>query len=118
MRWILFLMALLELLLRMMSAGPSGPPVITVHPSSVAVTEGQTAEFSVTATGAPTLTYQWQVDDGVLTWTNVGFGTGGNTPTYTTQATTTDMSGYRYRCVVSNGEGVAFSDPATLTVDK
>src|ERR1700691_3003162 len=46
------------------SSGSSGAsvvaPAITAQPSSVSVTEGQVATFSVTATGTAPLSYQWQ----------------------------------------------------------
>ena len=35
-------------------------PAITQQPSSVTITAGQTASFSVVATGSATLSYQWQ----------------------------------------------------------
>ncbi len=35
-------------------------PAITSHPMSQTVTQGGTATFSVTATGAPPVTYQWE----------------------------------------------------------
>ena len=35
------------------------PPAITAQPANKSVTAGQTATFSVTATGTGTLTYQW-----------------------------------------------------------
>src|SRR5205807_2683965 len=38
---------------------PPAPPTITSQPQSQAVNQGDIAQFSVTATGAGTLTYQW-----------------------------------------------------------
>src|SRR6185503_13892802 len=40
------------------SAPPTGPS-ITTQPQNQSVTEGQTAAFTVLATGTPSLTYQW-----------------------------------------------------------
>ena len=52
-------------------------PSITSHPSDQAVTAGQMATFTVTASGIPTPTYQWQrSSDGGTFWTNVTTGTG------------------------------------------
>src|SRR6266403_1067958 len=44
----------------MTGAGVPATPSITTQPASQTVTEGQTATFSVTASGAAPLTYQWQ----------------------------------------------------------
>ena len=86
----------------------SSPPSITSHPSPRAVTVGQTATFSVGATGTGPLGYQWQ-KNGV----NI---TGATLSAYTTPATTLADNGASYRCVVSNAAGSATSNAATLTV--
>ena len=88
---------------------------ITTQPGSQSVTEGQTASFSVAATGNGTLTYQWQEStDNGATWANIS---GATSSSYTTQAATMDMDGWQYRCVVTDGNsnGVT-SQAATLTV--
>ncbi len=78
------------------------PPRIIAQPNHITVTVGQTATFSILADGHPAPTYQWQVNTG-SGWQNVTDGTGGTTDTYTTPATTAIMSGYKYRCIASNG---------------
>ena len=92
-------------------------PTITTQPTAQTVTEGATATFTVTATGE-NLSYQWQQKTTVSgsDWTNVGSATSSNT--YTIDNTTTSMSGYQYRCVVSNSAGSVESAPVTLTVNK
>lgn len=50
-------------------------------------------------------------------WSNVTTGTGGATSSYTTAATTTALSGYQYRCVVTGPGGSTTSNAATLTVN-
>ncbi|MCR8908849.1 S-layer homology domain-containing protein [Thermophilibacter sp. ET337] len=86
---------------------------ITTQPGNVTVTEGETATFSVTATGS-NLTYQWQQSTDGSAWANISGATG---ISYTTQATTMDMSGYQYRCVVTDGNSTdVTSQAATLTV--
>ena len=89
-------------------------PTITAQPTNQTVTEGQTASFTVTATGENP-TYQWsQSTDQGKSWTEISGATGS---TYTTAATTTSMSGYQYRCEVSNSAGSVTSNAVTLTVN-
>ena len=86
---------------------------ITTQPGNVTVTEGETATFSVTATGS-NLTYQWQQSTDGSAWANISGATG---ISYTTQATTMDMNGYQYHCVVTDGNSAEVtSQAATLTV--
>ena len=90
-------------------------PTITAQPESQSVTEENTATFTVAATGE-NLSYQWsQSTDQGESWTEISGATGS---TYTTVATTTSMSGYQYRCVVSNSAGSVTSEVATLTVNE
>jgi hypothetical protein len=50
-------------------------------------------------------------------FSNVSNGTGATTATYTTPATTAAMSGYRYRCVVSNNHALSdTSEYAIMTI--
>ncbi len=83
-------------------------PVVSAHPASQIVTEGQPATFSVTATGTAPLSYQWQRGG-----TNIA---GANASSYTTPPTTAADTGARFRCVVSNSSGSATSNEAVLTV--
>lgn len=89
-------------------------PVITTQPTDANVTAGNTAAFNITATGDE-LTYQWQQsNDSGKNWTDIS---GATTDTYTTAATTAEMNGYQYHCVVTGkgGEKVT-SKAAILTV--
>lgn len=89
-------------------------PTIGTQPASQTVTKGNTATFSVAATGEK-LSYQWQQStDNDQSWTDIS---GANAATYTTAATTTSMNGYQYRCVVSNSAGSVTSNAVTLTVN-
>lgn len=90
-------------------------PSISDQPTNQTVTEGSAAEFSVTASDAQT--YQWQQStDSGSNWTNIESATSAK---YTTEATTTSMSGYQYRCVVKSASGVSvISNAATLTVNQ
>ena len=83
----------------------AGTPSISGQPSSSTVTAGATASFSITASSPDggSLGYQWQRStDGGSNFSNVTTGSGGTTASYTTETTTTGMSNYRYRCVVTN----------------
>lgn len=95
------------------SAGPTAPE-ITTHPDSQSVEVGDSASFSVSATGSFPLAYQWQIstNDGT-TWSNI---VGATASDYNTGATTAAMDGHRYRVVVSNSAGSVTSSPATLGV--
>ncbi len=85
-------------------------PSITTQPSNQTVTEGQTASFSVVATGTAPLSYQWQKNG-----TNIPGGTGA---TYTTPATVPGDTGAVFHCRVSNVKGSVTSNDATLTVNE
>ena len=89
--------------------------VTTTDPANSTVKEGETATFTVTATG-DNVSCQWQSSINGGEWANISGATGSS---YTTPAATMDMSGYQYRCVVSNTTGdSATSSAATLTVNK
>jgi hypothetical protein len=73
-------------------------PTITTQPASVTVTAGQTATFTVVASGTAPLSYQWQKNG-----TNISGATGSS---YTTPATTTSDSGSTFDVMVSRGHWV------------
>ena len=88
-------------------------PVITSQPQNVTVKAGETATFTVEATGTD-LTYQWERDTGK------GFeiwgGKNGKMASFTTGVLRKGCDGYQYRCIVSNSAGSVTSRSATLTV--
>ena len=93
-------------------------PSISVQPQNKEVTAGETATFTLEASaGSETPTYQWQQStDSGNNWTNIESATSAS---YTTETTTTSMSGNQYRCVVKNSSGVSvISSAATLTVNE
>ncbi len=96
----------------------NSPPAITSGPSDRSVFAGDTATFSITATGSGLL-YQWQVSsDGGSSFTDVTEGVGATTPSYTTGETTPADNGKKFRCVVSGPcPPSVVSAAATLTVD-
>lgn len=88
--------------------GTSTPPVITAHPANTTVVAGQSATFTVSASGTPPLSYQWQKNGSNIP--------GATNASYTTPPTTLSDSGSTYRAVVTNAFGSATSNAATLTV--
>jgi len=84
-------------------------PTITTQPANQTVTAGQTATFSVIASGTAPLTYQWQKNAANIT--------GATASSYTTPVTTTADSGELFRVIVSNSVGNTPSMSATLTVN-
>ncbi len=84
-------------------------PSITQQPAGQEVTAGQTATFSVVATGTAPLSYQWQKGTANIS--------GATAASYTTPATTVADNNTQYRVVVTNSAGNATSNAATLTVD-
>jgi Abnormal spindle-like microcephaly-assoc'd, ASPM-SPD-2-Hydin/Immunoglobulin domain/Immunoglobulin I-set domain len=83
-------------------------PSITTQPLSKSVTAGQTATFTVTATGTATLNYQWKKNGGAIS--------GATSASYTTPATSISDNGASFTVTVSNSTGSATSNPATLSV--
>lgn len=88
-------------------------PVITSQPQDIAVKAGETATFTVVATGTG-LTYQWERDtgNGFKEWGGIN----GKKPSFTTGVLSEECNGFQYRCIVSNSAGSVTSDSATLTV--
>jgi subtilase family serine protease len=86
---------------------PAAPPVVTTQPTNQTVAVDGTANFSVTASGLPPLSYQWTFDgtnildatNTVLTLTNVQFSQTGN-----------------YAVLVTNVYGPVISSNGVLTV--
>jgi len=87
----------------------AGAPAITSEPASRTVQVGQTATFSVTATGTAPLGYQWEKSG-----TAIAGATGAS---YTTPASTLADSGSSFRVVIHNSAGTVTSTSATLTVN-
>ena len=89
--------------------GGSGAPSIIAQPVNQTVTAGQSATFSVTATGTAPLSYQWNK--------NGTASSGATSAAYTTPPTTTADNGAQFTVVVSNTSGSVTSAGATLTVN-
>jgi hypothetical protein len=91
----------------------SSSPVITVQPLSQTNNAGATVNFSVTATGAAPLAYQWQTN-GV----NVGDGVvvSGSATSTLTLTGISDPWALSYQVIITNSSGSATSSPALLKV--
>jgi hypothetical protein len=92
------------------SAPPIAPvaPQISSQPASHSVAAGNTATFSVIATGTAPLAYQWVRDGSAIS--------GATNAAYTTAATTSADNGAKFTVTVSNSAGTATSQAAVLTV--
>ena len=88
-------------------------PSITTQPDNATVKAGETATFTIAASGTG-LTYQWQIDrnDG-NGWVNID---GATAASYTTSTVDISCNGFKYQCVVSNSAGTDTSNTAVLTV--
>ena len=84
-------------------------PAITAEPANCTIASGQTASFSVTASGTAPLAYQWQENGTAIS--------GATSSSYTTPGTTNSESGAKFTVVVSNSAGRATSSAAVLTVN-
>jgi hypothetical protein len=85
---------------------PTGPTV--TRPANTTVPLGQTATFSVSATGTGAVTYQW-LKNGVAI-------AGATSSSYTTPATIAGDTGSIFTVTVTDSTGSVTSAPATLTV--
>jgi glucose/arabinose dehydrogenase len=86
-------------------------PTIVAAPAGQQVNAGQTATFTVVASGSAPLTYQWQ-HLVATAWANVGT----DSPTYAIDPAMTADAG-SYRVIVSNVAGSATSESALLVVN-
>ena len=88
-------------------------PSITTQPGNATVKAGETATFTIAASGTD-LTDLWQIDrnDG-NGWVNID---GATAASYTTSTVDISCNGFKYQCVVSNSVGTDTSNTAVLTV--
>lgn len=92
------------------SAPPAAvAPTITAQPAALAVTEGDGATFSVSASGSTPLAYQWKRGGADIA--------GATASTYTLAAATLADNGAAFSVSVSNSAGSVTSTAAALTVN-
>ena len=84
-------------------------PHVTTQPANQTITAGQTATFTVTATGTAPLSYQWRQNGTAIS--------GATSSSYTTPAETTSASGAQFTVVVTNTAGNATAAQPVLTVN-
>lgn len=88
--------------------GGGQAPAITTQPVNQTAIAGQTATFSVVASGAAPLSYQWERNGANIA--------GATSSSYTTPSTIAADNGSKFLVVVRNSAGTATSNAATLTV--
>jgi hypothetical protein len=93
-----------------LTVNPVAPtaPAITQQPANATVTAGQSATFTVTATGTAPLTSQWFMN---------GSAVGTNSNTYTISQTTLGQTGAQIFVTVTNAVSSATSQTVMLTVN-
>ncbi|HLO46041.1 MAG TPA: YDG domain-containing protein [Leadbetterella sp.] len=95
-------------------------PAVNSNPVASSITYGDNTSFTLSATSYVTATYQWQVStNNGSSWNNVSGGIYSNETTTTLNVTkpTVAMTGYLYRCVVTNPCGSSNSEGGSLTVN-
>src|SRR5579859_4050541 len=98
----------LPLTIQMTGTGAAVAPAITSQPISESVLIGQTATFSVAASGTAPLNYQWRKNGMIIS--------GATLSSYITPAEIASDNGAQFTVVVSNSAGNVSSGVATLTV--
>jgi len=83
-------------------------PSITVQPADLSVTVGAPAAFSVSASGTPPLSYQWQRNGANIS--------GATSASYTIASAQLADNAAAFRCRVTNAYGNVTSNSATLSV--
>ncbi len=94
---------------RLTVTASSVAPTITTQPTPRTVSVGETATFSVVATGVPAPSYQWRKNGSPIA--------GATSASYTTPATAASDDGAIFTVVVTNSQGSVTSAGARLTVN-
>lgn len=87
---------------------PSGPPVIDESPVDAVVSTGESATFSVAASGEQVLSFQWRRNGNPIV--------GATSSSYTTPALLVADDGATFDVIVTNPAGSVTSAEATVTV--
>lgn len=94
------------------------PPEITIQPTNQSVSVASTVALAVSVTGTPPFSYQWQMQETNLTWTNLVDGGGISGATNDTLAFSDAQvtNSGNYQVIVTNYAGAVTSSIAVLTV--
>ena len=84
-------------------------PAIATQPASVTVNAGQTATFTIVATGTPSPSYQWRKNGTAISGATSAF--------YTTPVTIPADTGASFSVVLTNSAATITSNAAVLTVN-
>jgi len=104
-----------ERIFRVTGTTTTAPTITNNTPTDQTTTTGQNVTFSVTTTGNPAPSFQWQIlTPNATQWANLAGQTGS---TLTLSSVQPVMNGNRYRVRVSNAVGVVYSRGALLTVN-
>ncbi len=87
----------------------SQPAAITIQPQAATVTVGQSATFSVSATGSPAPSYQWNLNNAPVA--------GATAATYITPPTASIDNNSSFTVTVANATNTVISTPVLLTVN-
>jgi hypothetical protein len=90
------------------SVGPPTAPTIKTQPTNQTVTLGQSATFTVLATGTVPLNFQWQRGGANIS--------NAIAASYTTPATIASENGAQFQVVITNSVGTVTSNAVMLTV--
>jgi hypothetical protein len=88
--------------------GAVAAPTISAQPTSRTVEEGQSTTFTISASGNPSLTFQWRKG---------GVAISGKTASTLAFVNVQISDAGSYDCVITNSQGSVTSSAATLTVD-
>ncbi len=106
-------------------------PVFAAQPASFTTCSAGIGYFAVSATGAGTLNYEWQIENAPGVWSPLGdipvdvsCESGGGSLAFAVPANSPEVlvgvgtcaGSFNVRCVASDDCGATISDPATLTV--
>lgn len=106
-KWLFMAAAIIAISVILPGCKTTKAPTITAQPTSVTVTDGGSATFSVTASGSGTLSYQWYKSSAAIS--------GATSASYTISSVTSSDAG-SYYVVITNTYGTAQSDTVTLTI--
>ncbi len=91
-----------------MTPPAAAAPTITTQPANMSVVTGNTATFTVAASGTAPLTYQWQKNGTAIA--------GATSASYTTPAEAVGDNGATFTVMINNSAGSVTSNGATLAV--